>query len=143
MIKYCGFGVAYGGNDGGDKATPSAEDSSKTNHKLGGSKNDSDDICRVHPASNFVVGIESLLHIVREDLLTGRFVELPDVDRVEPEVGFAGGAVCDCFLVVLVLVALAVVPETDCVEVFQLSTLGGVLKSVQKVVVDIDVVEGL
>jgi len=89
-----------------------------------------------------VVGIESLLHIVGEDLLASLIVKLPDFDRVEPEVGFAGGAECDCFLVVLVHVALAVVPETDCVEVLQLSALGGALESAQKVVIDVNIVEG-
>ena len=88
-----------------------------------------------------MVGIKSLLHFVRENLLTSLFVKLPDFDRVEPKVGLAGRAECDCFLAILVLVALAIVPETDCVEVLQLSALGGTLESVQEVVVKIDIVE--
>jgi hypothetical protein len=136
-------GATYCRNDGSDKAAPAAEDGSNTNQKLSKGKNYSNDICRVHPPCDLVVGIESFLHIVREELIASLTAELPDLDRVEPEVGFAGRAECDCLLALIVLVALAVVPETNSIEVLQLSALCGVLERFQKVVVNVDVVEGI
>jgi hypothetical protein len=143
VIGYAKTSVTYCRNDGSDKAAPAAEDGSNTNQKLSKGKNYSNNICRVHPPCDLVVGIESLLHIVREELLASLIAELPDVDGVEPEVGFAGRAECDCLLALVVLVALAIVPETNSIEVLQLSALCGVLERLQKVVVEVDILEGI
>ncbi len=87
-----------------------------------------------------MIGIERLLHIAFEEFRAGSVVEIPNIDGVEPEVRLAGGAESDCLLAILVLVALAVVPQTDCVEVLQVGVLGRALERLQQVVVDVDVV---
>lgn len=129
---------AYGRDNGGDETSPSAADGEETNDKLNGGQDESNDESPSDPARNLLVSIETLLEILAEHLLGAGVLELPDMEGVEPEVELAGGAVSDDLFAVL-LVTLAVRPETDLVEVLELLGGCGALQSLEEVVVDVDV----
>ena len=87
-----------------------------------------------------MVGIESLLHLIGEDLLRTRVAELPDIDGVEPEVALALRAPGDRLLALVVDVTLAVVPEADRVKVLEVVGLGRALQRLEEIVVDVYII---
>lgn len=130
---------AYSRHNGSHKAAPAAEDGENTNDKLSSSKADSDHVGREHPVGGLVVGIEAILHLVWEYILSSRVLEVPDFDGVEPEVGLAvrAGDGILFLLAIVIGLTLAVIPQADRVEVLQL--LGGSrgLEGLQQFVVEI------
>jgi hypothetical protein len=82
------------------------------------------------------------LHLVSRNLLQIRIAELPYGKGIEPELGAGLGAErnrLDARLVIFV--TLAVRPKTDLVKVLELAGFGIGLQRLEKVVVDVDIVE--
>jgi hypothetical protein len=82
------------------------------------------------------------LHLIAKYFLRVGVFEFPHAEGIEPELGWRLGAEGDGFLArLLILVTLAVRPETDLVEVFEFLGRGSALKSLKEVVVNVDVIE--
>ena len=81
-----------------------------------------------------MVNFDAVLKLVGEELLGDGILNLPDIKRIEPEVGLALRAEGNLLLTVL-NIALAVVPKTDGVEILQLIGLGDALESLEELVV--------
>jgi hypothetical protein len=143
LVWMCVVGCkgTYGGHNGGDEAAPAAEDGEEADDEFGGAEDQSDTEGPHHPPRHFLVCVKSLLHVVAKQLLRAGALELPYGDGVKPEVGLGGGAVGDGFLArLLVLVAGAVRPEADLVEILEVLGGGGALESLGELVVDGDAV---
>jgi hypothetical protein len=124
-----------------NQTSPTTENRKEPNDKLGNAQQKRNSKTPHHPPRNFLVRVESLLHVVARNLLCRRVLELPHGEGVEPEVGFGFGAPGNCLDARLVVfVALAVRPETDLVEVLEVLGRGGALERVEEVVVDLDVI---
>lgn len=126
----------YRAYDGGRQAAPSAEDGKDTDDELSASENNGDDVGCEDPLCELVVRVDAVLHLLGVNLLSCDIVEAPVLGRVEPKVGLAGRAVCDGLLALVVDIALAVVPQTDLVEVLEILLRGGALESLEQLVVE-------
>lgn len=130
---------AYGRKDGSDEAAPSGEDSEETNNELGGSQDSSNNECPVHPPGNLLVRIKALLQVIAKHVLHGCVLQPPDFDRVEPELRVRRRALSDLLDAVLLL-AFAVRPQADLVEVLEILGRGGAGQRFEQVVVDLELV---
>lgn len=81
-----------------------------------------------------MVRVDAVLEILGERSLDARVLELPDLEGVEPEVVLAVGAVPVLLLAVLE-VGLAVVPESDLVDVAHVAGGGGALDCLDEIIV--------
>lgn len=82
-----------------------------------------------------MVNIDAVLQLVGEKLLGGGILDLPDIERVEPEVGLALRAEGNVLLAMLINITLAVVPETDGVEILHILGLGDALESLEELII--------
>lgn len=80
------------------------------------------------------------MQVLAKHLLRRGVLELPHAEGIEPELGARLGAEGNRLLAVLVLVALAVRPETDLVEILELLGRGGALEGLEELRVGLDVV---
>lgn len=80
------------------------------------------------------------MQVLAKHLLRRRILEFPHAEGIEPELGRRLGAEGNRLLAVLVLVALAVRPQTDLVEVLELLGGGGALEGLEELGVGLDVV---
>ena len=112
-------GDTHSRDDGGGEASPSTEDTRNASDNLACGQANSHDIRPEHPLGDLVVRIQRLLHLGAEDLRAILVLELPDINRVEPEGVLARGAERDSILALIIGRALAVVPQPDFIEIFQ------------------------
>lgn len=113
----------YSRHHGNDKTTPSAKDSRNTDEQFDTGCDKSHDEGDEHPASDLLVGAETLIEATGQELVAlvvilDQLVQTPYGHGVEPVFILAIGAFDDLGLAVYVL-AVAVVPEADKVEVVQ------------------------
>ena len=76
-----------------------------------------------------MVGFEPVFEFFADELVGGGVVQVPDLDRVEPELFFPGRALCDVVGYtaggVLLEIPGAVVPQRDMVKVFYIEDVLG------------------
>lgn len=119
----------------GDQAAQTAADGRQTHDQLHDRRDEGHGVGDEHPLGHALVRVEPLLQIVRQQVLDVRVVQLPHLDRVEPELGLARRAVGDLVVAVRRLVPRAVVPQADVVEVVQIQVLLRLLQGVGELLV--------
>lgn len=129
----------YRRNDGGDEATPPRENSKETNNELNGGQDDDNDKSPVHPASNLLVHVHSIVVLVSQGGLQASAVHAPNLEGVKVELELASRAVGDLVHASLVVgFALAVREETDLVKVLELLGIGLAAEGLEEIVVGLD-----
>jgi hypothetical protein len=112
IIKWyngCSGRATYGRHNRRNQTSPTTENRKEPNNKLGNAQQQRNSKTPHHPSRNFLVCVESLLHVVARNLLRRCVLELPHGEGVEPEVGFGFGAPGNCLDAGFVIfIALAV-----------------------------------
>lgn len=133
--------VAYGGDDGNDETSPSREDGKETNDELSSSQDCSNDKSPVHPPSNLLVGVKSLLEVVAKHVLHRCVLETPDVDGIEPEIRLRRRAVCVLLDAGIIILARTVRPQANLVEIFEVLGGGCACQGIEQVIFVTELVE--
>ena len=125
--------AADGADDGGGERTHTAEEGANTDNDFGNGGDDGHNVGDIHPFGHGLVSLQPILELFAEELISDGVVQMPDINRIEPELLLPVGAVCHVLVpaagAVLLVVTCAIVPKTNVVEVLDASSFGGYVSS--------------
>ena len=108
-------------NRGGD-AAKAGEEREEADEDFGDRADQSNDVGDEHPLGHGFIGGKACAELFAEELVDARVVEAPDGDGIEPEFVRVRGAVGDAFAYAACTIGtevpVAVIPQVDMVEVF-------------------------
>lgn len=104
----------------GHAATPATADSKDTDDQLDDGESEGDYVGDEHPLGNGLVGVQGALDVAGKGILQTGLFQVPDLHRVEPELGLGLGAVAGLIAVVGSDVSFTVAPETNGIEVLDI-----------------------
>lgn len=107
----------YSRHQAGHAATPATADSEDTDDQFSDRKSKCNDVGDEHPFGNGLVGVQGALDFAGKGILQATLFQVPDLQRVEPELGLGLGAVVGLIAVVGGDVSFTVAPETNGIEV--------------------------
>lgn len=106
----------------GDAATPATADGEDTDDQFDNGGDKCDDIGDEHPLGDILVEVQRLAQATRKAILHAGLLQIPDLDRVEPELSLGLRALRD-FEFVVGDVPITVTPQTNVVEVLEVKLL--------------------